>query len=113
MRSIPHSAPMQNKKQRFGSRVAKMLLDGKAPREIIRALGVCGATVAYHRRRLGMPKNRTGRPSGIYGVEASLRVAEMRSAGMTFQQIGDKMGLTRQSAQARMVKLAKAMGDSK
>lgn len=77
-----------------GERIKKLLKAGKPPHYIRKKLpGTESGTITYWRKRLGMPPFQRGAP---LKVEAWTRARKLRESGLTYQKIGDRMGVSRQ-----------------
>src|SRR5665213_3852964 len=76
----------------------RMLLAGKLPKEIHDAIGVDKGLISYYRKQLGISPFRRGAPIGVRGRnKKNIKIAEkLRSAGLTYQEIGVRFGVTRQ-----------------
>jgi len=75
-----------------------MLLAGKTPKEIHGAIGVDNGLISYYRRQIGIAPFRAGAPIGVRGRNKKIiKIAvKLRSAGLTYQEIGIRFGVTRQ-----------------
>lgn len=72
---------------------------GKSLREVGEALNVKFGVVAYWRRMSLIPPGARGRPHGYMNRETRARVEKvfaLRLTGLTYQKIGDELGITRQ-----------------
>ena len=77
-----------------GEQIKKMLKSGKTPLYIRKKfLGTESGTITSWRRRLGMPPFQRG---ALMKVEAWVRARKLRETGLTYQKIGDRMGVSRQ-----------------
>jgi hypothetical protein len=81
------------------SKITKLLQAGKTPREIRRLVpGVDSSTISNRRKKLGLPPFPSGRPAGSVNFEVRRIAATLRKEGLTYAQIGEVFGVTRQRA---------------
>ena len=77
-----------------GEQIRKMLKAGKPPHAIRKKFpGTESGTITYWRKRLGMPPFQRGAP---LKVKAWVKARKLRETGLTYQKIGDRMGVSRQ-----------------
>ena len=77
-----------------GERIKKMLKAGMPPYVIREKLpGTGSGKITYWRRRLGMPPFKRG---ARLKLEAWVKARELWETGLTYQQVGDLMGVSRQ-----------------
>ena len=89
---------MMRRKER-AAKIVALLKAGHTPKEILKEIpSITGATVTYWRKRLGLPPFRIGQPRGLRNKEAAATVRRLRSEGLSYSQIGAKLGFTAQNA---------------
>ena len=77
-----------------GEQIKKMLKSGKTPLFIRKKFpGTESGTITYWRKRLGMPPFQRGAP---LKMKAWVTARKLRETGLTYQKIGDRMGVSRQ-----------------
>jgi hypothetical protein len=77
-----------------GERIIKMLKAGMPPYVIREKLpGTDASRISYWRQRLGMPPFKRGTRLKL---EAWVKARKLRASGLTYQKIGDRMGVSRQ-----------------
>lgn len=85
---------------RLKGKVIKLLKSGKKPFEIRRKLpAVAPCFISNCRAELGLPKFQRGFKRDIQGIET---VRRMKSAGLTYAMIGERLGISGNAAQARL-----------
>jgi hypothetical protein len=77
-----------------GERIKKMLKAGMPPYVIREKLpGTESGRITYWRQRLGMPPFKRG---ARLKLAAWVKARKLRETGLTYQKIGDRMGVSRQ-----------------
>jgi hypothetical protein len=81
------------------AKIVALLKAGHSPREILKEVpSITGATVSYWRKRLGLPPFRIGQPRGLRKKEAAAEVRRLKCEGLSYSQIGKKLGFSAQNA---------------
>ena len=77
-------------------KIIRLLRAGATPRQIVRRIpDVDRSRISYFRSKLGLPPFRRG---AVFDVKSRRKAAKLRQAGLTFKQIGEIFGVTRQRA---------------
>jgi hypothetical protein len=81
------------------AKIVALLKEGLSPKEILKEVpSITGATVTYWRKRLGFASFRKGQPRGPRKKEAAAAVMRLKHEGLSYSQIGKKLGFSAQNA---------------
>jgi DNA-binding CsgD family transcriptional regulator len=93
------------------AQIKRLLKAGRSPKEIMEEIpSITGGTVTYWRKRLGLPSFRKGHPRGVRNKDTAAAVRRLKSEGLSYSQIGQKLGFSAQNA-CRYASAGKAVGN--